>query len=534
MRKLSLLLAFVMLFGLLQAPLLTTAQAADPWNLLDSSLGADYSTDWKVVQGAAGGTVTQNQEGGYVNISKPNEAPAEENNQGAYTWLTPKTAIALPTDQPFTAEATLRIAGPTTYRAGQVSARLSNKLYPVFVSYGTEDGWIATTSGGGTNKVSLDTTTWHNYGLVVDPAAGTYDVYVDGTKVISGAEAQAYSGGTLFRIGVDSDARTNMDVKAARVGTGDLSANLSKEYAPAEPEPTENWDLLDHDFAPQWDSEGFRTSSKVGTVTQKEGYVNIQKPNDAATGSEKLYHWVCSPAGLKLPRDGYTLETAVRVASPVNGEANEISIRMGEHSEDTNGKIAAVFLGYGEKGYISANANGAGPYCVELNTTVWHKLSYVVFQMNGGYYYDLYVDDALVFDSVPFQTYKGADLVRFGADNGGRCDLDVQYVRLGTGPILPEGASSARITGISLSQNTQKETEEQTVTVTLEAPDFEDGRAVTVSLLDKNRVPVEGISASGSFSGGTAEVPLTIPAKMKAKNYYVYGVSECRTATSEA
>lgn len=294
------------------------------------------------------------------------------------------------------------------------------------------------------------------------------------------------------------------------------------------------WDILDHEMAPQWNSEGFRSSSKVGTITQNDAYVNIQKPNSASLGSEKLYHWLISPAGMALPRSGFTMETTVRLAGPVNGEANEIAVRMGEHSEDLNGQIASVFLGYGESGYISAAANGSGLYRMELDTTQWHTLTLVAFQQDGAYYFDLYVNGVLAFDTVPFQTYKGGDLVRFGADNGGRCDMDVKDVHLGTGAILPEGASSARITGLTLSESSQKETENKTLTVTVQGPEFEDGTLAELSLLDQRGQSVEGITASGIFEAGVARIPLTIPAGLSASTYYVRATVNGRVAVSSA
>lgn len=541
MRKCAILLVLVMLFGMLPVP----APAAPVWDLLDCDLTADYQQSMKVVQGNAG-TVTQQK--GYVNISKTDDAPAETDNQGAYVWLVPNTMPQLPADGVFTAEASMRVAGATTYRAGQFSVRLENRLYPVFVSY---DGWIATTSGGGTNKVELDTTVWHDYALSIDHAAGSYDVYVDGKLTIQDAQPQEYSGGTLLRVGADSDGRTNLDVSAVRMATAEVYAGqptepTEPETQPTDPVPTTSeptqpepqpsepvWDILDHEFAPQWDSEGFRKSSKTGTITQGDTFVNVCKPNTSALGSEKLYHWVISPADLKLPRSGFTMETMVRVAGAVDAQANEISIRMGAHSEDHGGKIARIFLGSGEKGYISANANGSGLYCKELDTTQWHKLTFAVYPDAGEWRFDLYVDDALTFDGVSLQSYKGGDLVRFGADNGGRCDLDVQNVRLGTGQILPEGASPARITGVTLSRDQQKETEERTVAVTVDAPGFADGRPVTVQMLDKQYLAVSGCSGEGEFLDGKAVVEITVPAGMKANGYYFRAESQGRTGVSE-
>ncbi len=295
------------------------------------------------------------------------------------------------------------------------------------------------------------------------------------------------------------------------------------------------WDILDHDMYPTWNDEEFRSSSKTGSITQNDEFVNITKPNESDIGTEKLYHWVISPASLALPRSGFTLETTVRVAGAVDNEANEIGIRMGTNANDLNGKIASVFLTYGENGTISANGNGAVLYREALDTTQWHKLTFVTFPDDAGnFYFDLYVDDRLTFDSVPFTTYKGGDLIRFGADNAGRCNMDVKDMRAGTGVILPEGVSNARITGVSLSGESQSETEEKALTVTVLGPDFEDGMGITATLVDSAYRPVAGVDpVSGAFQSGSAQMELTVPAGLKVNRYYVRVTAEnLRKATS--
>lgn len=300
------------------------------------------------------------------------------------------------------------------------------------------------------------------------------------------------------------------------------------------PAPDEEtvWDILDHDFYPQWNSEGFRSSSKVGSITQKEDCVNILKPDGDNLGSARLYHWVISPAGVSLPRTGFTLKTTVRAAGDVPAASNEIGIRMGEHSEDYNGKIASVFLGYGKEGYISTSSTGQGPNTMTLDTTVWHTLSIVVYPTDNGYSYDLYVDDELAFDNVALQTYKGGDLVRFGADNDARCNLDVKDVRLGSGMILPDGVSPAKLKSVTLSADGQKETESKVVTVTVTGTEFTDGEPVTVTLLDKAYNAVAGVTASSIFTDNTAVMELTIPEGLDPSVYYVKAEANRRKAYS--
>lgn len=292
------------------------------------------------------------------------------------------------------------------------------------------------------------------------------------------------------------------------------------------------WDILDHDMA-EWNSENWRSSTKTGTITQKDGYVNICKDNSCDISTSSKYHWVISPAGLALPRSGFTIQTEARVAGAVDAAANEIAVRMGMSSEDQNGKIGSIFLGYGEEGFVSTSAAGTGRYVMKLDTTVWHTYTMVVRPEGDGFVFDLYVDQTLAFDSAPLTTYKGGDLLRFGADNNGRCDLDVRHVRAGSGEVLPEGVSPARLRSVTLSETSQKESEEKKVTVTVVGEQFEDGDEVVLTLLDAENNSLQ-VTATGSFHENTARVEMTFPAGLPVNNCYVQAKANGRTAYSAA
>jgi hypothetical protein len=296
------------------------------------------------------------------------------------------------------------------------------------------------------------------------------------------------------------------------------------------------WDLMDHDMGPDWLADGWRQSTKQGngTYTQESDYVNINKPNGTAIGTAGLYHWAVSPATLALPRDGFTLRVTARTAGAVDAQANEIGIRMGLDANDLDGKLASIFLGYGEEGFVSASATGTGRFTMKLDTTVWHDYTIAARLENEAYVFDLYVDDALAFESVPFVIYKGGDLIRLGCDIGGRCDLDVKNVRLGSGEVLPEGVSPARVTGVSLSAQSQKETETKAVTVTVTGRDFADGERVDLSLVNRNYIDVPGVTAQAVFTGNTATAVLTIPAGLSVTDYYVKARANGRVRYSAA
>jgi len=296
------------------------------------------------------------------------------------------------------------------------------------------------------------------------------------------------------------------------------------------------WNLMDHDMGPDWKAGGWRESTKSGngTFTQELDYLNINKPNETAIGTAGLYHWAISPATLALPRDGFTLRVTARAAGDVEAQANEIGVRMGLNADDLSGKLASIFLGYGEEGFVSASATGTGRFTMKLDTTVWHDYTIVARLENSAYVFDLYVDNALAFESVPFVTYKGGDLIRLGCDIGGRCDLDVKNVRLGSGEVLPEGVSPARVTGVSLSTQSQKETETKTVTVTVTGQYFADGEEVSLSLVDKRYNDVPGVTARAVFTGNMATAALTVPAGLSVTEYYVKARANGRVRYSGA
>ena len=295
------------------------------------------------------------------------------------------------------------------------------------------------------------------------------------------------------------------------------------------------WDLMDHAMAPDWTADGWRSSTKTGSITQQDEYVNISKPNESGTGSQKLYHWVVSPTTLALPRDGFTLQVEARVAGMVDEQANEIAVRMGMDANDTNGKIASIFLGYGEDGFVSTTAAGNSRFTMPLDTTVWHTFSMVVRLDEGEYVFDLYVDDQLAFENAPLNTYKGGDLIRLGADNGGRCNLDVKHVRLGTGEVLPDGVSPARVTKVTLSEESQKETESRLLDVTVAGTGFADGETVTLTLVNKYYQAVEDVDAVvASFTDNTARAQITIPSGLDATTYYVKAEANGRVRYSGA
>ena len=121
------------------------------------------------------------QKAGYVNIEKGNDKSNTATGD-AYTWMT--AAPALPADEVFTVEATIRLSGAVDGgRTNEFAVRINGtgKYYPIFLKYGA-DGAVTNQTSFDSAK-ALDTTSWHNYALVINPTAQQYDVYVDGELV---------------------------------------------------------------------------------------------------------------------------------------------------------------------------------------------------------------------------------------------------------------------------------------------------------------------------------------------------------------
>ena len=151
------------------------------------------------------------------------------------------------------------------------------------------------------------------------------------------------------------------------------------------------------------------------------------------------------------------------------------------------------------------------------------------------------MDGELVLEDVSAQNMSGGNLIRLGADNKGRCDMDVLAVRVGEGdlsecltgydgPEYPE----AGLTSVTLSPESQVENTEQQVTVTVTGENLEDDTEVTVTLMTASGAAVQGVSASGVFADNQAQVELTIPDTVPVGSYYVEAEAAGSTARSGA
>ena len=162
----SLLLAFAMLLSFIPSNVRATGTEETAWDILDADT-VDYTQAFKLSEAgtASSGVLTQME--GYVNILKGDDKPNNVTS-GAYTWLVPKDGVTFP-EGVFTVEVSARAAGPVDGRANEISARVDMVLYPIFLRYGGEgEGCISSQHDySEEDSYVLDTTIWHNYGLVV-------------------------------------------------------------------------------------------------------------------------------------------------------------------------------------------------------------------------------------------------------------------------------------------------------------------------------------------------------------------------------
>ncbi|MDR1809780.1 MAG: T9SS type A sorting domain-containing protein [Prevotella sp.] len=291
-----------------------------------------------------------------------------------------------------------------------------------------------------------------------------------------------------------------------------------------------NWDILDKTMD-SWNADGgsatnlawtvSQGSSASGVATQQVGYVNFTKTN---TGSSARWAWVrptTAPVGLT---DGiaYSIEVKARVREidkttyPDNAsyyEANQIALRL-------SGLNAPIFLKYGDGvtgGYVSTTSGGtANVYAV--NTSEW-QIYRIVLRADHSKY-DVYIDgveDPLFENTV--ESKSDVFGVCFGAESQHRCNIDVEYVKMGTGDFF----SKPKISSIALSQISHISGNESTVSVTVNTTAMDNGEELQFSLVDNSEQTVVS-PVDGVVTNNVATANIVIPASV-AEGVYVVKVA---------
>lgn len=291
------------------------------------------------------------------------------------------------------------------------------------------------------------------------------------------------------------------------------------------------WDILDKSMSAYNQNEETPASqawavvqggSAGSAITQQSTYVRFTKTN---TGQSARWAWVRPAAAIAglTPGTAYSIEVKARVnpidknTYPDNAtdyEANQIALRIGGE------KIAApIFLRYGdaESGSLSTVSGGQNAY--KMNTSDW-QVYRMVFHADHATY-DVYVEgvEDPVFTNVGIATTSDQNGIYFGAESRHRCNIDVEYVKMGTGDFF----SKPRISSLSLSQDSHVGGNESVLTVTAHTLSIADGETLLVSLVDRSDkeivAPVEAIVADNQ-----ARADLVMPASL-AHGIYAVKVS---------
>ncbi len=329
-------------------------------------------------------------------------------------------------------------------------------------------------------------------------------------------------------------------------------------YEIKDPVSAKTWDILDRNFSvtawnasPAWALEK-ATSIPASIVTQKNGYVNINKTQAAGSAA---YGFLISPTVTVSANTAYTYEVKARTQAidkeqfPDGNsyEANQIGVLL-------NNKLMSINLAHGNEntGYIASPiADGAGVGLSNttrytLNTSEWH-IYRMVFNADNTKC-DIYVDNELIFEDAPLFNKTGNN-AKIGAESWQRCNMDIEYVKLGTGDLAT--GDNPKITAMDLSSDSHVANNARTIRITANTINILNGEKLTASFTDKegNKL-IDPIDMLINTNKGTADltIPATIPlgkyvitvgvpndkigeqtVKSKSRQYVVVGVSPLDT-----
>lgn len=245
----------------------------------------------------------------------------------------------------------------------------------------------------------------------------------------------------------------------------------------------ENWNIINKSMA-AWnaDDDAWIQEKSYLKATQKDGYVNLTKTSTVVDYIKPTVN----PSVVKTAV--YTIDVKARInaSSPVDTEsafeANMIAVCIG-------GKLIKIYLKNGNEntGYIfdtpiSIHKNGK-KYI--LNTAEWHVYRFTYNPDN--YTCDVYLDDGDEPLICGLKThYDGSNnYVRLGAEQNRYCNMDVEYVKFGTGNF----ALKTQIRDVVVSSDSHVAGNGRTIpTLTVNTDLVENGQMVYVALYDENNV----------------------------------------------
>ena len=302
------------------------------------------------------------------------------------------------------------------------------------------------------------------------------------------------------------------------VTLGLLSANLFG---------TQTWDILDKSMA-AWNTNGGNVNDKAWStsqagsgikVTQETGYVNVTKTSALASNN---YAFLIPQAFTLSTDTPYSIAIKAR-CQPIDKtlypdasggfESNQISARL-------NNKNIAIHLKYGDDntGFLTVSP-GLEPKDEDkykINTSEWHVYR-IVFHADNSIY-DVYVDDIKepIFENVATTAMTGTNILRLGAESTHRCNMDIEYAKMGTGDFY----SRAKIVSAALSVISQAEEKSNTISVTAKTIAMDDNQKLLISLVDgEDQTIVNAIEAV--VAENKVEANFTIPSGLAKGKYFV-------------
>ncbi|NQX67023.1 hypothetical protein HQN90_12965 [Paenibacillus alba] len=169
------------------------------WNIFSDSM-SNYAAGWT---NSGTGTITQyNNDVNIVDTSTTTYHYITKNN------MTPPTGA-------FTFEVRAKVNAANTLN--EITMRSGNYKISLYLTHGTA-GTAQNNTSNPSKSYTLDTTTYHNYRVVVQ-SNYTYDLYVDGILRWSGA-ASLGTGSNVFKIGGDTATTANISVDQVYLGNG--------------------------------------------------------------------------------------------------------------------------------------------------------------------------------------------------------------------------------------------------------------------------------------------------------------------------
>ena len=288
----------------------------------------------------------------------------------------------------------------------------------------------------------------------------------------------------------------------------------------------QTWDILDKSMS-AWDVNGGTATNQAwavvqggsagSTLTQQAGYINFIKTN---AGSTVRWAWVRPATGLADLTDDtpYSIEVKVRVHSTgiadntTNYEANQVSLRLGGKNT-----AARFYLQYGDgvtSGSISTTSGGTDAY--RVNTAEW-QVYRLVFHADHTKY-DVYLAgvENPIFENVAISATSDQNGIYFGAESYHRCNMDVEYVKMGTGDFY----SKPKIVSVLLNADSQLEERETTISVKAYTAAINNNEKLLISLVDAANNTVTG-AIEALIANGKAIANLTVHATVPRGRYSV-------------